>query len=306
MKIFVRSRSGKDVVPGGVEVSAGGYVNDLLKAITAAKPKYYPERQRLTLPPDNAESRGRVLLVGKKLSDYELSYGSVVYFKDLGPQIGYKTVFFWEYLGPLLVYPLFYFYPEFVYPWNSEPVQRNMVQSLACGYWTFHFLKRIVETFTVHHFSHATMPLGNLFKNCSYYWGFAAFVSYFVNHPLYTPPPLLRCRLALAAGLLLQLSNLYCHIILRNLRPRGSKEYKIPKGFLFEYVTCANYTTEIYGWLAFNLATQTLAGVLYMCCGAGQMALWAMSKHKRLTKLFDGRDGRAKYPRRWIILPPFL
>ena len=33
------------------------------------------------------------------------------------------------------------------------------------------------------------MPLFNLFKNCSYYWGFAAFVSYFVNHPLYTPPP---------------------------------------------------------------------------------------------------------------------
>lgn len=28
------------------------------------------------------------------------------------------------------------------------------------------------------------MPLLNLFKNCTYYWGFAAFVAYFVNHPL--------------------------------------------------------------------------------------------------------------------------
>jgi hypothetical protein len=50
-------------------------------------------------------------------------------------------------------------------------------------------LQRIFETFNVHKFSHATMPIFNLFKNCSYYWSFAAFVSFFINHPLYTPPP---------------------------------------------------------------------------------------------------------------------
>ena len=26
------------------------------------------------------------------------------------------------------------------------------------------------------------------FQNSAYYWGFAALVAYFVNHPLYTPP----------------------------------------------------------------------------------------------------------------------
>ena len=41
----------------------------------------------------------------------------------------------------------------------------------------------------IHKFSHATMPIFNLYKNCSYYWAFAAFVSYFINHPKYTPPP---------------------------------------------------------------------------------------------------------------------
>lgn len=51
------------------------------------------------------------------------------------------------------------------------------------------------------------MPLFNLFKNCSYYWGFAAFVSYFVNHPLYTPPPPAQTYAALAFSLVFQLAN---------------------------------------------------------------------------------------------------
>lgn len=25
-------------------------------------------------------------------------------------------------------------------------------------------------------------------QNCTYYWGFAAWMAYYINHPLYTPP----------------------------------------------------------------------------------------------------------------------
>ena len=49
-------------------------------------------------------------------------------------------------------------------------------------------LQRIFETGNVHVFSHATMPIFNLFRNCSYYWLFAAFVSFNMNHPGYTEP----------------------------------------------------------------------------------------------------------------------
>eukprot|EP00116_Pleurobrachia_bachei_P012050 sb/3472312/ len=59
--------------------------------------------------------------------------------------------------------------------------------SIACAMYVGHYVKRVLETIFIHRFSKATMPIGNLFKNCSYYWGFSAFISYFVNHPLYTP-----------------------------------------------------------------------------------------------------------------------
>ena len=52
------------------------------------------------------------------------------------------------------------------------------------------------------------MPIINLYKNCGYYWGFAALVSYYVNHPLYTPPPHLPSFLLFAVAMYCQASNL--------------------------------------------------------------------------------------------------
>lgn len=90
---------------------------------------------------------------------------------------------------------------------------------LACACHTFHYAKRLMETIFVHHFSPGTMPLRAivrvsafnsstalrivkicaclrktdtvfffLFQNCAYYWGFSAWLAYYINHPLYTPP----------------------------------------------------------------------------------------------------------------------
>jgi hypothetical protein len=135
-------------------------VDDLKAAFAAAKPKFYPSRQRFTLPLQPGERKPVALASGKKLSDFGVRDGTELTFKDLGPQIGYSTVFFWEYFGPALVYALVYFFPEFVYPWavstsrwggsSSGIPEKSQVQKLALGYWTFHYAKRIFETFFVH------------------------------------------------------------------------------------------------------------------------------------------------------------
>ena len=132
-------------------------------------------------------------------------------------------------------------------------------------------------------------------------------------------------------------------MILRNLRPAGSKEYVIPKGFAFDYITCANYTFEIYGWILFGIATQTVAAFIFVAAGSFPMSQWAIGKHKRLQKvtvhisllfgatfprmcccqsnvslnqgalqgrvvlqMFDGTNGKPKYPKRWVVFPPIL
>jgi hypothetical protein len=76
-----------------------------------------------------------------------------------------------------------------------------------------------------------------------------------------------------------------CHIILSNLRKPGEKDYKIPSGFLFNYITCANYFAEIWGWILFTIGTHTLTAGLFTAAGAFQMADWARGKHKRLVKV---------------------
>lgn len=305
VKLAIQTRSGKTLCT--IDIDSDATVVELKKKFFAAKKTYYPARQRFSLPPAEGQTRGVALEDSKALNDYKLVDGSVLLFKDLGPQIGYSTVFFLEYLGPLLLYPIFYQFPNICYFWWREPVPRYPVQQLALLYWSFHYAKRIVETFTLHKFGHSTMPIFNLFKNCGYYWGFAVYVAFFINHPLFTPPRLIQTQVALALAMVCQLSNLWCHVILANLRQPGDKAYKIPRGFLFNYITCANYTTEIWGWILFGVATQTAAVFVFIAAGTFQMAQWAKQKHSRLVKLFDGKEGRERYPRnRWIMLPPFF
>ncbi|CAA7060347.1 unnamed protein product [Microthlaspi erraticum] len=310
MKVTVVSRSGREVLKGPLDLPDSATVADLQEAFHKRAKKFYPSRQRLTLPVAPGTKDKPVVLNSKKsLKEYTDGNSSslTVVFKDLGPQVSYRTLFFFEYLGPLLIYPVFYYFPVYKFLGYGEDRVIHPVQTYAMYYWCFHYFKRILETFFVHRFSHATSPIANVFRNCAYYWSFGAFIAYYVNHPLYTPVSDLQMKIGFGFGLVCQVANFYCHILLKNLRdPSGSGGYQIPRGFLFNIVTCANYTTEIYQWLGFNIATQTVAGYVFLAVAALIMTNWALGKHSRLRKIFDGKDGKPKYPRRWVILPPFL
>lgn len=303
LDIVKASQSGSKTFVTLRDVDKSATVGQVKKLICKQKSSLYPERIAL-----RTEVKGKSLSDSMQLSKLELSKGKELYFKDLGPQIGWSTVFLAEYAGPLFCYMLTYWRPAIFYGPGAAAKPYHYAVNLAAACWTFHYAKRILETLFVHRFSHATMPMANLFKNCSYYWGFAFYVGYYINHPLYTPALLKDTQIyaGLLGFLFSELGNFSIHIALRNLRPPGTTERKIPKPtsnpltMLFNFVSCPNYTYEIAAWISFSLMTQALPAFLFTLAGGGQMIIWALGKHRNYRKEFPN------YPRGRKSIIPFV
>lgn len=165
-----------------------------------------------------------------------------------------------------------------------------VLHSVAFWLVIIHYMKREYETHFVHRFSNATMPVFNIFKNSFHYWILGgALIAYWLYHPLYTVTKSDNfVNICAVIFILAELGNLYSHIQLRNLRPPGTRIRSNPRGFLFEYVSCANYTFELTAWLVFAIFTQTFTAYFFFAVSFLQIAEWSLKKHKALRKDFNG------------------
>lgn len=228
----------------------------------------------------------------RTLEAFGLSEGSELTLKDLGPQISWRAVFLLEYLGPLLIHQLFY---------ALHPHPLNLIQQLAYVCVTFHFLKREYETLFVHRFSHATMPLRNLFKNSAHYWlGSGLAVAWeLYNYKQYDDSVPEWTTIGWACLFMAaELGNLYTHVVLRRLRSHDPKARGIPYGFGFHWVSCPNYLFESIAWLAFAKMTDLISAWIFLILATAQMYLWARKKHDIYRKEFPNypRERKAMFP----------
>ncbi|XP_059471807.1 probable very-long-chain enoyl-CoA reductase art-1 [Neocloeon triangulifer] len=301
MEIEVLSTSGSKPVVTLTGLAPSTTIKDIKEQIYRKKKSLYPDRQSIRL-----EVRGSSLKESEPISSFGLKNGAKLYLKDLGPQIGWKTVFLAEYAGPLFVYLWFYTRPWYFYGEAAASQPFSQCAKIAAICWSVHYAKRLLETLFVHRFSHSTMPFFNLFKNCSYYWLFTAYVSYHVNHPLFTAPSDTQMYISLGAFALCELGNLSIHVALRNLRPPGTTVRKIPMPTsnpltgLFNLVSCPNYTYEFGSWAAFTAMTQCLPAGIFALAGLYQMTVWAIGKHRLYKKEFSN------YPKGRKAILPFL
>lgn len=123
---------------------------------------------------------------------------------------------------------------------------------------TIHFLKRVLEVLFVHRFGgsgvarDAAIPIALSYFLSTVTMIYAQYLSVEFSEPSFDLK---------YAGVVLFLlgivGNFYHHYILATLRGKGEKEYKIPKGGLFNLVICPHYLFEVLGFVGVSCIAQT-------------------------------------------------
>jgi hypothetical protein len=77
------------------------------------------------------------------------------------------------------------------------------------------------------------------------------------------------------------------------LREPGETGYKIPRGWLYEYVSCPNYFGEIIEWFGWAIATWSLSGLAFALYTTSNIGPRALSNHQWYRQKFpDYPEGR--------------
>ena len=86
--------------------------------------------------------------------------------------------------------------------------------------------------------------------------------------------------------------------ILIHLRKPGETGYKIPKGFLFRYISCPNHFGEMLEWFGFMLMIWNLAGVSFFIWTVSNLLPRALHHHKWYLQHFTDypKDRNAAFP----------
>ncbi|MDB5226044.1 MAG: 3-oxo-5-alpha-steroid 4-dehydrogenase [Bacteroidota bacterium] len=95
--------------------------------------------------------------------------------------------------------------------------------------------------------------------------------------------------------------NFYADDILIHLRKPGEKDYKIPKGFLFEYISCPNHFGEMIEWLGYFLMCWNLASFAFFVWTVSNLLPRALHHHKWYLENFKDypKERKAVFPFIW-------
>jgi hypothetical protein len=94
--------------------------------------------------------------------------------------------------------------------------------------------------------------------------------------------------------------NYKADLMLIGLREPGESGYRVPRGWLYEYVACPNYLGEIAEWCGFAIATWSLPGLAFALFTAANIGPRAFSNRRWYREEFPD------YPSERKALIPFV
>ncbi|CAI8593858.1 unnamed protein product [Vicia faba] len=190
--------------------------------------------------------------------------------------------------GMLLLYtPAFLAGAASFWVFPDDGFRSTVLQSAV----TIHFFKRLFEVLFVHKYSGSMALESAIIITLSYFLSSATMI-YAQHLTLNLPEPSINLLYPGIAMFLVGITgNLYHHYLLSKLRGKGEKQYKIPKGGLFEFVICPHYLFEIIGFYGFSLISQTLFGfsfaigtTFYLLGRSYATRRWYLSKFEDFPK----------------------
>ena len=88
--------------------------------------------------------------------------------------------------------------------------------------------------------------------------------------------------------------------MLAALRSAGEGGYKIPRGWLYERISCPNYLGEITIWIGWSIATWSWAGLAFVMLTAANLVPRALQNHRWYQDKFSD------YPKQRKAILPYL
>ena len=82
--------------------------------------------------------------------------------------------------------------------------------------------------------------------------------------------------------------------LLIHLRKPGETGYKIPRGFLFDYISCPNHFGEIVEWIGFAVMTWALPGVSFAIWTAANLVPRTLNHHQWYKERFSDYPSERK------------
>lgn len=174
-------------------------------------------------------------------------------------------------LALLALWQVHYGHRAFVYPFRAKGGRPMPISVAAMG---------------------ATFNLWNAYLN-------ARQVSHLGDYPAawLTDPRFVLGAMVFALGVYV---NVRADGALLRLRAPGETGYKVPRGWLFEYVTSPNYLGEIVAWIGWAVATWSLAGVAFALFTIANLAPRAAKHHAWYREKFPD------YPASRRALVPYV